>query len=324
MTAAPRPLARAHIGARQLVALLGHWSGNDAVYAALATRIELLLRDGRIAPYTRLPAERELADALGRSRTTVAAAYRALRESGHLISVRGSGSVVVLPQPGSDSGGAAEIDFARAVPPPVPGLKEILRRFGDNLPDVLSRPGFDLLGELQLREQIATRYTEQGAPTSPEHIMITLGAQHAIALLTKTVLRHADRVVVEAPTYPHAYEAVLSAGGRLVSTPVSNSGWDIDHFVSVVERVRPELAYLIPDFHNPTGACMPAEHRERILAATRRAGTLTLIDETTADLNIDLPSRAPSFASLEPRRSTSTVVSVGSLSKTVWGGLRVG
>ncbi|MGY4711997.1 MocR-like transcription factor YczR [Mycolicibacterium sp. CBM1] len=319
-----RPLARAHIGAKQLVALLGRWDSGTAAYSALAARIALLLDDGRIATHTRLPAERELAEALGRSRTTIVAAYRSLRESGHLISLRGSGSVAVLPGPSTTGKSAGEVDFARAVPPPVTGLEQILRRFNDAMPEALAHQGFDLVGEYLLREQIAVRYTQRGAPTSPDQIMVTLGAQHAIALLTRTLLRQADRVVVEAPTYPHAYEAVQSAGGRLASTPVSHSGWDIDHLTSMVERIRPELIYLIPDFHNPTGASMSAEERVRVLTAARRAGTLVLVDETTAELDIDRPGCPPLFASLEPRRSSSTVVSVGSLSKTIWGGMRVG
>ncbi|CAN5431853.1 PLP-dependent aminotransferase family protein [soil metagenome] len=306
------------------MALLGEWESGEAVYAALAARIALLLRDGRIVPYTRLPAERELAVLLGRSRTTIVAAYGALRESGHVISVRGSGSVAVLPSAGAEGRGAAEIDFARAMPPPVDGLAEIARRCGDWMPELLSIPGFDLVGEQRLREEIAARYTARGAQTGPEQIMVTLGAQHAIALLARTVLRHADRVIVEAPTYPHAYEAILTAGGRLSTTPVTNSGWDVDHLTSVLERVRPELLYLIPDFHNPTGASMPAEQRERVFAAARRVGTLVLVDETTADLNIDRPHCLPSFASVAQKSSPATVVSIGSLSKTIWGGLRVG
>lgn len=318
-----RSLTRAHIGARQLVALLGQWEIGEVVYGALAARIALLLDDGRIAPYTRLPAERELAEALGRSRTTVVAAYRALRESGHLVSVRGSGSVAVLPSSPKVTSGP-EVDFARAVPPPVAGLADVVRRAGEAATTLLARPGFDLVGERQLREQIAERFRARGAPTSPEQIMITVGAQHAIALVSRTVLRHADTVIVEAPTYPHAYEAILTAGGRLASTPVSNHGWDTDHLVSLVHRMRPQLAYLIPDFHNPTGATMPEADRERVLDAARRCGTLLLVDETTADLDIDRPTSPPSFAALSGRHATDSVVTVGSLSKTIWGGLRIG
>lgn len=318
-----RPLARSHIGARQLVALLGEWESAEPVYAALATRIRLLLADGRLSTHTRLPAERELADELGRSRTTIVAAYRALRDSGHLISMRGSGSVLVLPRP-RPSQSAPEVDFARAVPAPVAGLDEIIHALAGRAPEILERSGFDLVGQRRLRELIAARYTARGAETTPEHIMITLGAQNAIALTARTLLRHGDRVLIEAPTYPHAYEALGNAGGRLASTPVTTMGWDIDHLVSAIERVRPELIYLIPDFHNPTSASMTAEERERVIASARRNGALLLIDETTADLDIDRLGRPPAFSSLTPAHAAGTLVSVGSLSKTIWGGLRVG
>ena len=219
-----RPVARSNLGVKQLVTLLGEWESGDAAYAALAARIRLLIDDGRIATYTRLPAERILADALGRSRTTVVSAYGALREAGYLVSVRGSGSVAMLPRRGP--GAVAEIDFAHAVPEPVPGLEAIIERVTSNVPDLLRRPGLDLVGDPLLRRRIADRYTDRGLPTTPAQIVVTLGGQHAIALVARTLLRRADRVVVETPTYPHAYEAIAEAGGRLVSTPVTAAGWD--------------------------------------------------------------------------------------------------
>ena len=147
----------------------------DAGHAALAARIRLLIDDGRIATYTRLPAERILADALGRSRTTVVSAYGALREAGYLVSVRGSGSVAMLPRRGP--GAVAEIDFAHAVPEPVPGLEAIIERVTGNVPDLLRRPGLDLVGDPLLRRRIADRYTDRGLPTTPAQIVVTLGGQ---------------------------------------------------------------------------------------------------------------------------------------------------
>jgi len=79
----------------QLARLLGDWHvrthRRGPEYAALAAAVRGLLTDGRLALGVRLPAERELADALGISRTTVTAAYRTLRESGYLTSRRGAG-----------------------------------------------------------------------------------------------------------------------------------------------------------------------------------------------------------------------------------------
>ncbi len=86
----------------QLARLLGHWHSlpgrhRSPDYAALAAAIRGLLSDGRLALGVRLPAERELAESLAVSRTTVTAAYRELRESGHLTSRRGAGSWTTLP-----------------------------------------------------------------------------------------------------------------------------------------------------------------------------------------------------------------------------------
>src|SRR5436190_798718 len=84
----------------QLARLLGRWQGGRNIpdYAALAATVRGLLSDGRLPLGVRLPAERELALALGISRTTVSAAYRVLRETGHLTSRRGAGSWTALPQ----------------------------------------------------------------------------------------------------------------------------------------------------------------------------------------------------------------------------------
>ena len=87
------------IGARSFARLLGDWrpAGGRGLTAALADRVRLLVLDGRLPLQMRVPAERELAVALDVSRTTVAAAYEALRSAGILHSRRGAGSWTQLP-----------------------------------------------------------------------------------------------------------------------------------------------------------------------------------------------------------------------------------
>ena len=172
--------------ARSLEVLLGDWRGPGSAYEALAERVRLLMVDGRIPVETRLPAERDLADRLGLSRTTVAAAYRRLRDQDHLVSVRGSGSVARLPAIPVLSPALAEseyLDFTKAAPPALPWLTDLARQAVDDLPAHLGDAGYDTIGIPVLREAIAARYTARGLPTSPDQIMVTIGAQHAIALL---------------------------------------------------------------------------------------------------------------------------------------------
>ncbi|WP_309128309.1 PLP-dependent aminotransferase family protein [Microbacterium sp.] len=321
--------AGTRISARQLIGLIGELDPGKPVYDALAERVRLLVTDGRIPAGTRLPSEREFAVQTGRSRTTIVAAYQSLRDAGYLVSRRGSGSRVTLP--GSDrrnaAAGSRTIDFARAVPPPVEGLRDIVVRAGHRMAEALDGPGFDLLGNVTLRGSIAQRYTERGLPTTPDQIMVTMGGQHAISLIAHTFLARADVALIEAPTYPHAYDALRRAGARLVTTPVTTAGWDLEHLRDTLAAARPALAYLVPDFHNPTGASMPPEVRVEVARAARALGTTLVIDETTADLNIDRAWDDGPFARHAKRRSPSDgsgIITVGSLSKSIWGGLRLG
>lgn len=310
------------ISARSLAQALGGWRTREPAYEALADGVRLLCLDNRLAPRTALPAERELATALGLSRTTVAAAYRSLRASAHIESRRGSGSVT-LPlrrrEPAAVTPRDDEIDLTHASPAAWPGLAGVIGEVAADAPALVARAGYDVVGSLALRHAIAERYTERGLATDIDQIIVTTGAQSAIHLLSATLLDRGARAAIETPTYPHAAEALQRAGARLASIPVTTGGgWDLDRATQVFARTRPAIAYLMPDFQNPTGRCMTVEERRVIGDAAQASGTILLIDETTGELGID-------------DASTETValhgaqtVRIGSLGKTVWGGLRVG
>ena len=309
------------ITARALAAALGGWRTREPAYEALADGIRLLSLDNRIAARTALPAERELAAALGMSRTTVAAAYRSLRDSGHIESLRGSGSVT-MPQPAREPGLVAveadAIDLQQASPAAWPGLAGVMSEVAADAASLVARSGYDIRGSLALRCAIADRYSAAGVPTSPDEVMVTTGAQSAIHLLAQTLLRRGDRALIETPTYPHAAEALRGAGARLVGVPVSTQdGWDIDRATQAFARTTPRLAYLMPRFQNPTGRIMTAAEEDAFALAAAGAGTVLVVDETTAELAIGTQPSVPAFAAYE-------VVRIGSLGKTVWGGLRIG
>ena len=316
------------MSARALLSMTGDLGAEAVAYTELAGRIRTLIADGRIPVDTRLPSERELATHARRSRTTIVATYQSLRDSGHLVSRQGSGSRAALPHLAdiSKRPGRA-VNFAGSVPPPVDGLRELIAETTASLPDITTFPGFDLLGNDALREALADRYAERGLPTSPEQIIVTTGGQHAIALTAQTLVARGDIALVESPTYPHAYEAFQRAGARMVASPVTTGGWDIPHLLATIQQTRPVVAYLIPDFHNPTGASMNPEDRARLVHAARGAGTTLVIDEATVDLNIDRPWDDGPLARHANRHTGSNgsgVITLGSLSKSIWSGLRIG
>ncbi|WJL94926.1 PLP-dependent aminotransferase family protein [Microbacterium sp. ET2] len=316
------------LSARQLLSMTGSLGAERVAYTELAGRIRLLIADGRIPVDTQLPSERELAVLSGRSRTTIAATYQALRDSGHLVSRQGSGSRATLPHLRDVSRRPNQaVNFAGSIPPPVAGLRELIAETMAELPDITTFPGFDLLGNDGLRQAIADRYTARGLPTVRDQIIVTTGGQHAIALVAQTLVTRSDLALVESPTYPHAYEAFQRAGARMLATPVTTAGWDIPHLVATIQRTRPVAAYLIPDFHNPTGASMAPSDRARVVAAARAAGTTLMIDEATVDLSIDRAWNDGPFARHAARHfgaEGSGIITLGSLSKSIWSGLRVG
>lgn len=314
----------ASVSARALASLLADWRAGSAgpAYTVLADRIRLLILDGRISYGTRMPAERELAAQLGLSRTTITAAYSELRDGGYLESQRGSGSSARIPQSSTipaETAIAGYLDFTKATSPASSGLASAARLAAADFPGYLGGSGFDLLGLPVLRAAIAARFTARGLPTDPEQLMVTVGAQHAIALLARTFLGRGTRAIVESPSYPHAFEALRLTSARLATVNVTtDAGWDTTALRDEFTRSRPTLAYLMPDFHNPTGRTMDADLRGGVVAMAEAVGSIIVADETMAELAIDDAPTLPPLAAYGP------AITVGSLAKTVWGGLRIG
>ena len=88
-----------------------------------------------------------------------------------------------------------------------------------------------------------------------------------------------DRVLIESPVYPNATQALRSAGARLVGSPVDPDGWDLAAVGTALREVAPTLAYLIPDFQNPTGHLMSDDQRAVYARYLRRSGTDAVVDE---------------------------------------------
>jgi DNA-binding transcriptional MocR family regulator len=313
-----------------LARLLGSWRSRRPGYVSLAGALRLLVLDGRLPLRTRLPGERELATALGVSRTTTAAAYAALRDEGFLASRRGAGSWTSLPAdrrgapaPEPAPAGDAAIDLScAATAAPDGAIHAALAAATAELPRHLPAPGYEVAGLPPLRAAIAAWLTSRGAPTSPEQILVTAGAQHAHTLVLRLLAGPGDRVLVEHPTYPHAIDAIRAVGARPVPVALGPEGWDLDMLAATLRQAAPRLAYTIPDNHNPTGLTLPEGEREQLVALARTTRTPLVVDETVALLELDGSAPPPPLASHDP--DGETVIALGSMSKAFWAGLRVG
>lgn len=324
------------IGSSQVGRLLGNWRATRGPggirlpeYGALAATVRSMLHDGRLPLGVRIPAERDLATQLGVSRTTVTASYRELRATGHLASRRGSGSWTALPA-GQRVGtsGLLEstderdaIDLARAALPAPPQLHDAVTAAVADLPAYTSGVGYYPAGLAPLREAVARTFTARGVPTQPEHILITNGVQHAVDLILRLIVAPGQSALVESPTYPNVLAALRGHRARVAAYHLDpEAGWDADSMVATLRSTRAAVAYLIPEFHNPTGHLMPVALRERLPAAAHSSGTELIVDESFVDLAL-AGDPLPPLAAFD---RNARVLSVGGMTKPFWGGLRVG
>ncbi len=319
------------ISGPRLAVMLGSWrqGGSRQGAADLAAAIELQVLDGQLPLGTRLPAERELADALGASRTLIGAALDRLRENGLVASRRGAGSWVAAPgrrrRGPLAPAGDGSIDFTHASSPAVPGMASAVDAARVRLADHLGDHGYQERGLPGLRERIARRYTERGLPTTPAQVMVTNGAHHAFVLVLRMLAGPGDRVLVEQPTYPNALEAIRAAHAIPVPValdPSGERGWDIAGIDAALRQASPRFAYLVVDFQNPTGLRLDTEGRSRLGAVLARARTPVVVDETLVELDLEEDPRhgPPPLAAF----AGDLAICVGSASKTHWGGLRLG
>jgi DNA-binding transcriptional MocR family regulator len=328
-----------------LVELLGDWTTTAGpLYRKLATALANGITAGDIPAGQRLPSERDLAKMLTVSRATVVAAYDELRGGGLVDSVRGSGTRVsstVRPRrSGADGrvpGGRATsiyqrlvdgpgkiISLALAVESAAPELQDALIDLTrEDLPELMADVGYHPRGYPALRHAICDHYVEQLLPTVPDQVLVTNGAQQVIGLVAQMYLRPGCTVVVESPSWPGCLDVFRAAGANLVGVPVDEDGVRPDALEKAFAEHNPVLAYLMPTYHNPTGVLMSANRRQRVAQIAARHRVPVLEDNAyTGFAGLSGVAAPPPIGSYAP--ADAEILSVGSLAKTVWAGLRIG
>lgn len=316
------------VNLKSLLRHLGDWravGSEDVAYRSLADALRRLVLDGSLPLDARLPGERSLAEALGVSRITVSGAMDRLRAEGFLTSRMGAGTYTALPHRRAErleglfhvAPRPELINMATAVLPAGAHVHAAYASALESLPPHLPGHGYDPVGLLPLRRAAAEDYDRAGLSTTTDQIVVTAGAQNGLAILLRAFGRPGEAVVIDHPTYPHAIEAIVRAGMRPIPVALTPVGWDIDGLISTIDRVRPRLVYLIGAHQNPTGHVLAADDETMIGRAVARVGGLMVMDDTQRELWFELAPPAPSAPGPH-------VVRLGSMSKTWWGGLRIG
>jgi GntR family transcriptional regulator/MocR family aminotransferase len=319
------------------------------VYRELAR----LILAGRISAGSRLPSSRELARELGVARNTVLAALDQLTSEGYVEGRRGSGTFVAtdLPDapPLSPEAGPRAIPRTLHRPPLAPSAhvlsdsRHVPVRLSGQLAPGIADPGefpFELwarllarswrrpgqvlamggppAGYLPLRQAIADYLRlMRGVRCEAEQVIIVSGARHGLDLAARLLLSPGDAVWLEDPGYPGLRGPLLSAGGQLVPLPVDDEGID----VSMAPRgSRPRLVVVSPSHHYPLGITMSLARRLQLLERARQADAWVIED----DYDSEWRYRGRPLAALQGLDGDGRVIYIGSFSKVLFAGLRIG
>ncbi len=328
---------------------------NVGLQTRLKDSITRAIWDGRFAPGDRLPATRALARHLRISRITVSLAYDSLLATGYIISVARSGYFVAPDAPtrieavGPSGNGATErLDWSSRLGPPPAALGAQAnpadwRRykypfiFGE--PDVARFPVDDwrdcvrrALGKRHfeqiaydardrddpfLLEQIVRRSVSgRGVAASVDEVLVTAGAQNALWLMVQVLFpRRSGVVAMEDPGYPELRNLLLQQGLEIRPVPVDREGMKVDEIPSDVDAV-----FATPSHQAPTGATMSMARRNALLERAEQDDFIVIEDDYDYEMSYSSPA-LPALKSLDQR---GRVAYIGSFSKSIFPGLRLG
>ncbi|HEY8275177.1 MAG TPA: PLP-dependent aminotransferase family protein [Pseudolabrys sp.] len=262
---------------------------------------------GELTAGARLPPVRRLAEQLGINHMTVAKAYKDLAKAGFVEGRAGGGTHVRAPYGTKRARGAepavggpllSERLYELAHAPGVIAFttnhpepdSECTKEFETCLQSVIAdglSPYFindSSNGRVSFRRAIVEYLAQQGLPTTPEHVIVTSGAQQAIELVIRLLVPHGSPVIVERPTYYGVINALRSVGARILEVPLESDGMDIDKLEALLSRHRPRLIYTNPTFQNPTGVTTSIKKRRSILGLARKHGVSILEDDQSSEL----------------------------------------
>lgn len=172
---------------------------------------------------------------------------------------------------------------------------------------------------------IAKLARDQGIRAERKNILITAGGSQALDLLLDALVDWGDTIVSEMPTWLGAVQAFRNVGANVISIPVDEQGIDVNVLEQELRRLReaeitPKFIYANANFQNPTGATMSLERRQELLALTRSANTMLIEDDAYFDLRYD----GDSVRSIYSLDDSESVIYMGTLSKTMGPGMRLG
>jgi DNA-binding transcriptional MocR family regulator len=277
-----------------------HWTprldrGGKPVYLAVADAIADDVRNGRLSPGARLPAQRDLARALGIDLTTVTRAYNEARRRGLVSATVGRGSFVASApavQPyGAPSG--APVDLTMNLPPPFED-RALVRRMWRGFSELEARHGLTLLlryqdpgGSAEDRAAGALWLSDRIPGLSPDRTLVSAGAQPALMAVIGALANRGDTICCEPLVYPGLRAAAAQLGVELAPLEVDEQGIVPDALLRACRETGPKALCCTPTLQNPTTATMSLSRRQDIVAVARRFRLPIIEDDAYGKLPLD-------------------------------------
>lgn len=326
-------------------------AGGGPVIRQVYEQVRGAIHEGALKPGGRLPSSRDLARRLGVARASVVAAYDQLLAEGYAEGRRGSGTFV-----SSDLSGVIDLRTAASAPcdpagpVPVSGEAEAALGFpplagegqtfsnGRTLMDARALDAWsrstrralrtlgpvhfgysEPAGDPRLRAAVADYLrAARGVVCDPTQVILTSGAQHAVDLALRVLLRPGDGVWLEDPGYPPTWHACEAAGARTFAVPVDRSGLVVQAGVAAAPDAR--LAFVTPSHQYPLGVALSMGRRLELVAWARDAGAWIVEDDYASEFRY---AGAP-LPALQGLEGGERVIYVGTLNKALFPGLRLG
>lgn len=322
-----------------------------AKYLLIVEHIKVKISNGEWAIGSRIPSQRDLAKTFNVNRSTVITALEELMAEGLIQGKTGMGTIVInntWTLMGSDAAtnwnenitlgvhkASAEtvqkineaeskkelIQLSKGeLSPdifPLERMKTIIRKISDHLsPFGYEEPK----GNHQLRQAISDYLGKVGIDASPSSILVVSGALQALHLISIGLLQKGSTVFLEKPSYLYSLSVFQSAGMKLKGLPMDTEGLIPSSIYQQKEKNKRSILYTIPTFHNPTGRLMKEKRRQELIQTCIKEQLPVIEDDVYRDLWIDSPPPAP----LKALDHHGNVLYIGSLSKSLSPGLRIG
>ncbi|MCC3867677.1 PLP-dependent aminotransferase family protein [Terrisporobacter mayombei] len=299
---------------------------NNSKYIQIYNHIKEMIVGEEIKEHEKLPPIRKLADFISVNNATIVKVYELLEKEGYVYKIIGSGTFVSSIKVNKevnlenykdmihfDSGNPSKDVF------PLDNFKSAINMALEN--DGASIFEYDEgKGSEELREELSTYLKKKRINTNKDNIQIISGAQQGIDIVCKGLINYSDVVFVEEPTYNGALEVFKSRGAKIITIPMLDDGIDIGILKLKLEKIKPKLIYVMPNFQNPSGISYSEYKKKKLIELSEEYDFYILEDDFISDFIFDSKDNRP----LKSYDMKNRVIYIKSFSKILMPGLRIG